>query len=538
METRRRELNAYKNWEYLMQIQRVKNASRNMLYGTALQILKLAVPFAMRTAMLYLLGVEYLGLNSLFTSVLSVLNLAELGVGSAMVYSMYEPIAEDNIEKICALMRLYKIYYRMIGCVVCVLGLILLPFIPKLINGDIPADINIYILYLLNLTVTVFSYWLFAYKSSILQAYQRNDIISKASLISESVKYAMQFFALAVFRNYYLYVLVSIVIQVFNNILTAAFAERMYPRCRACGTLDKLEQKAINLRIRDLFTAKIGTVVVYSSDTIVISAFLGLTALAVYQNYYYLFTAVASLLTIIFTSVRAGLGNSIIVDRKEKLFSDFKKFLFIIMWLAGFCSACFLCLYQPFMELWVGADLLMDFGVVICMVVYFFVHCLNTFLNSYKDASGMWHEDRFRPLVEAGINLFLNLLLVRYIGLYGIVLSTILSMLAVAPWLIHNLFRVIFDKSCVRPFLKRLGYYVFVSAVAVVISYSICTCIHLPLVYTVLIRLAVCMICTNLVLFAFYFKLPEFRQCLILLDRMTNGKIGIFHRLRMNDNGE
>lgn len=157
---------------------------------------------------------------------------------------------------------------------------------------------------------------------------------------------------------------------------------------------------------------------------------------------------------------------------------------------------------------------------------------------AYKDASGMWHEDRFRSLVEAGINLFLNLLLVRYIGLYGIVLSTILSMLAVAPWLIHNLFRVIFDKSCVRPFLKRLGYYVFVSAVAVVISYSICTCIHLPLVYTVLIRLVVCMICTNLVLFAFYFKLPEFRQCLILLDRMTNGKIGIFHRLRMNDNGE
>ncbi len=514
-----------------MRIERIKNASRNMVYGTILQILKLIISFVMRTVMLYLLGVEYLGLNSLFTSVLSVLNLAELGVGSAMVYSMYKPIVEDDADKICALMRLYKIYYRMIGIVICILGLLLLPFIPKLINGEIPSGINIYALYLLNLAATVFSYWLFAYKSSILQAYQRNDVISKATLITESIKYFLQLFVLFVFRNYYLYVTVILITQILNNVLTGALAEKMYPHYRAGGNLAKEERKAVDHRIRDLFTAKIGTVIVYSSDTIVISAFLGLTVLAIYQNYYYLFTAVTSVITIIFTSIRAGLGNSILIDTKEKLFKDFKKFLLIIVWLAGFCGTCFLCLYQPFMELWVGADLLLDFGIVICLVLYFFVHCLNVFLNAYKDSAGMWHEDRFRPLVEAAANLMLNIALVQFIGLYGIILSTVLSMLLVAPWLVHNLFSRIFDPKCLRSFLKRLGYYVFVSGIVMAVSYYICGLVKLPLIYVIIIRLAICLICANLLLFIFYFKLPEFKECLILADHITKGKIKSIHKL-------
>lgn len=507
-----------------MRIERIKNTSRNIAYGTALQILKLIVPFVMRTAMLYLLGIEYLGLNSLFTSVLSVLNLAELGVGSAMVYSMYKPIVDDDTDKICALMQLYKIYYHIIGIVVCVLGLLLMPFIPKLIRGEIPPDIDVCVLYLLNLAATVSSYWLFAYKSSILQAHQRNDVISKASLITESIKYFIQFLTLMLFRNYYLYVVIILAAQIFNNVLTAVFAEKMYPDYRAGGHLPKEERTSINHRIRDLFTAKIGTVIVYSSDTIVISAFLGLRVLAVYQNYYYLFTAVTSLVTIIFTSVRAGLGNSIIVDNKEKIFMDFKKLLLLIAWIAGFCSTCFLCLYQPFMELWVGKELLMDFGVVICLVVYFFVHCINIFLNSYKDAAGMWHEDRFRPLVEAVTNLALNVVLVHYIGLYGIVLSTIMSMLLVAPWLIHNLFSLIFEKNCLKIFLERLGYYIFVTGIVITISYYICGFVRMPLIYVIVVRLGICLTCTNLLFWFFYGKLPEFKQCLAMANRLMKRK--------------
>lgn len=514
-----------------MKIERIKNTSRNMIYGTALQILKLGVPFLMRTAMIYLLGVEYLGLNSLFTSVLSVLNLAELGVGSAMVYSMYKPIAEDDTDKICALMLLYKKYYRIIGIVICILGMLLLPFIPELISGDVPADMNVYILYLLNLFATVISYWLFAYKGSILQAYQRNDVVSKVTLGTDSIKYLLQLVVLVFTKNYYLYVMAILLTQILNNVVTAFFAEKMYPQYRAKGLLSRKEQKAVNCRIRDLFTAKLGTVIVYSSDTIVISAFLGLRILAIYQNYYYLFTAVTAMITIIYTSVRAGLGNSIIVDNREKVFADFKTFLLIIVWIGGFCSTCFLCLYQPFMELWVGRDLLLEFGIVICLVIYFFVHCLNTFLNSYKDASGIWHEDRFRPLVEAITNLILNIVLVNVIGLYGIVLSTIFSMIIVAPWLIHNLFKLIFGQNHIREFLIRLVYYILMTFIVAVLTYWICRLIIGNLVYVVIARLMVCMVFTNFLLLISYFKIPEFKQCIILADHVTKQRLGMIHKL-------
>ena len=195
----------------MAKIERTKNATRNIIFGVILRAYQIIVPFLMRTAMIYLMGVQYLGLNSLFTSVLQVLNLAELGVGSAMIYSMYRPIAEDDNTTICALMKLYRTYYRLIGLIIAVVGCILTPFIPKLISGDIPQGINIYILYLLNLGATVLSYWLFAYKNSILQAHQRTDIVSKVTLITNTIQYVLQLFVLWIFKNYYLYVIVMLV---------------------------------------------------------------------------------------------------------------------------------------------------------------------------------------------------------------------------------------------------------------------------------------------------------------------------------------
>lgn len=269
----------------MAKIERTKNASRNIYFGVILQIYKLIIPFVMRTALIYLMGMEYVGLNSLFISVLQVLNLAELGVGSAMVYSMYKPIVEDDTVTICALMKLYRLYYRMIGLFIAVVGAIATPFIPKLIRGNVPGDLNIYILYLLNLGATVLSYWLFAYKNSILLAHQRTDIISKITLVTNSLQYIAQIILLWLFRNYYLFVIAALITQAVTNIVTACFSNKMYPMFYPEGNLPKDEVKRINQRIKDLFSAKLGTVLGISVDSIVISAFLGLTSLAVYQNY-------------------------------------------------------------------------------------------------------------------------------------------------------------------------------------------------------------------------------------------------------------
>ena len=178
-------------------------------------------------------------------------------------------------------------------------------------------------------------------------------------------------------------------------------ADRIYPQFKPKGQIATEEKKAINNRIKDLFTSKIGGIIYDSADTIVISSFLGLTALAIYQNYFYILNAITGLITVVFSACTAGIGNSIVVETKEKNYKDLNKFTFIICWGAGFCAVCLLCLYQPFMELWVGKDLMLSSSAVICFVVYFFVRQLNSLFNTYKDASGMWHEDRFRPLVAA-----------------------------------------------------------------------------------------------------------------------------------------
>lgn len=480
----------------------------------------------MRTAMIYLMGVQYLGLNSLFTSVLQVLNLAELGVGSAMVYSMYKPIAEDDNTTICALMKLYRTYYRVIGLVIAVVGCALTPFVPHLIKSDVPAGINIYILYLLNLAATVLSYWLFAYKNSILQAHQRTDVVSKVTLITSTIQYGLQLFVIWAFRNYYLYVIVMLATQALTNIVTAVCADRLYPQFKPKGKVDKPQVQRINQRIRDLFTSKIGGIIYDSADTIVISAFLGLTVLAVYHNYFYILNSITGLIAVVFTACTAGIGNSIVVESKEKNYQDLNKFTFIITWIAGFCSVCLLCIYQPFMELWVGNNLMLSLSAVVCFVIYFFVRQFNALFNLYKDASGMWHEDRLRPLAAALTNLILNLILVQFIGIYGILLSTVLAILCVGmPWLLHNLFTIIFERKHMWHFIGKLAKYTFVVFISCVVTYFICSRFNMSPVPTILVRGVICLIVPNLIYYLAFRRAKEFQQSLQLVDKMTKGKM-------------
>lgn len=509
-----------------MKIERTKNATRNILFGLILKAYQIIVPFMMRTAMIYFMGVRYLGLNSLFTSILQVLNLAELGVGSAMIYSMYKPIAEDNNETICALMKLYKNYYRIIGLVIAVIGGLLTPFIPKLISGDVPKGVNIYILYFLNLGATVLSYWLYAYKNSIFQAHQRTDVVSKITLVTNTIQYAIQLFVLWAFKNYYLYVIVMLITQAITNIAIAIVADKLFPQFRPKGKLPNEEIYKINCRIRDLFTSKIGGIIVNSADTIVISAFLGLTALAIYQNYFFILTSITGFITIVFSSVTAGIGNSLIVETKEKNFSDFNVFTFIICWISGFCSCCFLNLYQPFMELWVGKDLMLDFSIVVCFVIYFYVCEVNQLLNTYKDAGGIWHEDRFRPLITAITNLGMNLVMVQFWGLYGIILSTVLSMILVGmPWLFHNLFTTMFEKKKLKKYLISLFFYIIVSFVACIISVVVCGFIDFGLWTTLVIRFITCVIIPNTIFLLVYNQKREFKQSLSIVNKMLHGKL-------------
>lgn len=509
-----------------MRIERTKNASRNMAFGAILKLYQIIVPFILRTAMIYYLGLEYVGLNGLFTSVLQVLNLAEMGVGSAMVFSMYKPIANDDSKTIRALMALYRKYYRLIGLIILGAGLLLIPFLPKLITGDYPDDVNIYVLYLLHLGATVLSYWLFAYKNCLLNAHQRTDLSSKVLIFTSTVQYILQFFAICG-RNYYAYLIIVLTMQALTNIVTSFVAKKYYPQYTPKGKLEKAEVKKINQKIRDLFTAKLGSVILNSADTIIISAFLGVTVVAIYNNYYFIMSSVIAFVLIALNSTTAGLGNSFVVETPEKNFATFKIFTFLMIWISGFCVSCFVCLYQPFMKIWVGEEGLISFGVVICLCIYYYLYEMNQMFNIFKDAAGIWHEDRFRPLVTAITNLILNLIMVQFCGLYGIVLSTVLSIGIVGmPWVLHNLFSTIFNKFSAKEFVFSFVVKTIAIGLIATVNFFITDMLPDGILFLV-IRLIILFIIFNGSFILLFGKTKEFRPSLQLIEKAMHGKIKV-----------
>lgn len=515
-----------------MKIARTKNAVKNISVGIVLRLYQMIIPFLMRTAMIHFMGVQYLGLNSLFSSILHVLNLAEMGVGIAMVYSMYKPIAEDDHQAICALMGLYRKYYRIIGLVIGAAGLLLTPFVPRLISGEVPGELNIQTLYLMNLSVTVFSYWLFAYKNCLLQAHQRLDIANIIVIITYTAEYVLQLAVIIWLKNYYLYVLVKLATTIANNLITAAVVNRKFPQYKPAGSLPEDKVKVINQKVRDLFTGKLGSVVLSSADNLVISAFLGLSVLAVYQNYYFILGAVLAMVEMILGSITAGLGNSFVTETREKNFRDLQKFTFMFTWLTGVCTCCFLGMYQPFMEIWVGQELMLGYGEVICFALYFFELSLYRLLNIYKDAAGLWHIDRFRPLVSAMINLVLNLLTVRWLGLVGVILSTVVSQVFVGyPWLLRNLFTQFFKKEDLQVFLRKMLSSGAVVAVSAVMVGFICNYLPGNSWLRMICGALVALIVSNGLYFLVFRKDERFRQSVKFADRMTKKRLRLEARL-------
>ncbi len=504
-----------------MKIERTKNAARNIVFDGMLKLLNIIIPFFLRSIMLHYLGVEYLGLSGLFRSILSFLNLAELGVGSAMVFSMYKPIAEDDTPSICALLKLYRTFYRAIGLFIAVVGLALTPFLRSLISGDIPADMNLYILYFMNLGSTVLTYWLFAYKRSLLDAHQRTDVISKVSLITQFVEYALKLPALIIFRNYYMFLGVQLGAQVVINLLTAVRVNKMYPQYTPQGHLPREKVMDIVRRVRDLFTSKFSAVVFNFADTLVISAFMGLTALAIYQNYFFVITALRTFIDVIIVACIAGVGNSLVTESEEKNYNDFSRITMLFGWIMGVGSAMLLCLYQPFMHIWMGEENMLTFNYVICFVIYYYTMGMNKIINMFKDAAGIWHRDRFRPLTAALVNLGLNLATVKWLGLYGVLLSSVVSIVGVQiPWLFHNLFQEVFPRKYLWPYVRFFCGLVGVALASCAASWLLCSLLRLGVWPSLIVNACVSFLVPNLFFFALFGKKPLFRESIAQIRRV------------------
>ena len=505
-----------------MKIERTQNATRNIMFNGMAQMMNMLVPFIMRSVIFNFLGVEYLGLSGLFRSILSILNLAELGVGSAMVFSMYKPIAEDDTETICALMKMYRLFYRIIGLVILSIGLVLTPFLPHLINGEVTADVNLYVLYYMSLGSTVLTYWLFAYKNCLLSAHQRGDIVSKVSMIVHLVEYVLKILVLILFRNYYFYLIIQIVAQVAVNILVALRVNRIYPNYSPRGDLPKEKMLGIATRVRDLFTSNFSYVISNSADTLVISSFLGLAVLAIYQNYYFVISSLRTMIEVIVGACIAGIGNSLVTESREKNYKDLKKMTVLFGWLMSISGAMLLCMYQPFMQIWMGEENMLEFEYVICFVIYFYSIGMNKLLSMFKDAAGIWKIDKWRPLTAALVNLALNLATVKWLGLYGVLLSTVISIVFIQiPWVMYNLFRAVFPHEHMWEYVRMFCSIVVVELICCVTSWFACSWIDLGVWPTLIINAVISFAIPNIIFFAVFGRSDSFKESAAQIKRVV-----------------
>lgn len=448
-----------------VKLSRTKNAVRNIYCGLFNKIITILFPFLIRTVLIKKIGIEYAGLNSLFSSILQVLNLTELGFASAVVYSMYKPIAEDDKETICALLNFYKRVYFIIGLVILILGASIIPVLPKLIKGTVPEGINIYILYGIYLLNTSLSYLLFGYKNSLLNAHQRRDVISDILTITQGLMNLCQLAILLTIKNYYLYVIMMPVFTVLNNILVGITTKRMFPEYLCKGKLDISIRKDIRKKVAGLMISKLAQTSRNSFDSIFISAFLGLTTTAVYSNYMLVFTSLTGIINVITNSMQAGVGNFIQTESPEKNYELLKKLALLYALLIGWCATCMLCIYQPFIKTWLGESFMLPFAIVIMICAYFYLLISGHGCSLFYHGCGMWWNGKYLAVTESLINIIGNYIFVKNFELYGIVLATIISTLIGSVWTLCILFKFFFNNKKMIKFFLFEVFLAFISFV-------------------------------------------------------------------------
>lgn len=505
-------------------MRRSLNAKRNIFAGLFNKVIVLILPFVVRTIIIKTLGADYLGLSSLFSSILQVLNLTELGFSSAVVFSLYKPLAENDNDLVCALMSYYRRVYTIIGIVIIVGGVIVSPFLPKLIKGSWPDNINIYLLFYIYLGNTAISYLLFSYKTALLIASQRNDIDLNITTWTVLAQYAVQIIVLFSTHNFYIYALVLLVFTIFGNLLRAYITDKKFPQFKPHGTLRKDRIHDINQRVAGAFVQRLCATTRNSLDSIFLSAFLGLTTISIYGNYYLIMSSIHGILWVIVTAIMAGIGDSIASESIQKNYNDLRKFSFMYTWISGFCTVCLICLFQPFMELWVGPELMFPFSTVIMFCVYFYSLTMGDIRSAYTTGAGLWWEGRYRSVAETICNVALNWILGYFFGVNGIILATIISIVFINfIWGTQIVFKYYFKAMSIKAYYKDQCYYLIVTVITCIFSFFVCSYIStdiFPVFYVVIIRLFISALLPNIIFFLVYRKNRYFKESISLIKQI------------------
>ncbi len=493
---------------------RIKSATRNIAFGFIGQAATLILSFALRTIFIMHLSEDLLGVNSMYSNILSLLNMAELGIGTALNFSLYGPVARGEKEKIKSYMQLYRKAYRVIATVVAVVGLLLVPFLKYLAKnpGDVSErDLTLY--YLIFLFNTVSSYFV-AYKYSLVNAEQKNYIQTNILTITKIVTVSIQIAVVVITENFYLFLLTDAAVQLVQKIFVSIYLDKKYPLLKEKNIepLAKAESDEVWKKTKALVFHKVGDVARLQTDAIIITSFIQVKMAGYVDNYNLVLNSVSNFVNIIFNSVISSFGNLIATESKQKQYEMFKVYRFFASWIYGYSCVGFMILLTPLIRIWIGDKWVLVPAAVYCILTDYYFKGDRIVLSNYKTAAGVFEQDKYLALIQGAVNLVLSIALVQTpLGIVGIYIGTIVSGLIANITKPIIIYRACFDMDASSYFIDSFKY--IASLLFVLLS---CHFISLKVlsnlnIFTFLIMAVIITVVFNGVYFILYGRSEEFK---------------------------
>lgn len=412
---------------------RVKNSLINSISNMFIVLFTLIPNFFLRKVFLDVFGDEYLGLSSLYTNIISLLSIVELGIGPAIIFSLYKPYAEHDIKKVKAYLRYYSLFYKIIGIVILIVGIIISPAVINLIDAQISTN-KAYLYFFLFLINTFITY-MFSYKLCLLNVAQEQYKVTISTGITKVIIILVQIVSLRIVPNYSIYLLIDIVINLAFYIGINTYIDNKFVYLKGVkGYLTDAEKNSLFINVKAMFLHKIGGLVVNSTDNLVITKFINLTTVGKFNSYNMVLLAAKNLVSRGIQGITASIGNLLVSSDKEIAYEVHKKLFFISFWVVSFICITLYNTLTQFVLIWLGDGQILDQLTVSVLIVNLYFSLMRASVERFKEAAGKFHEDRYAPLFESLINLTSSIILVKYMGLPGVFIGTLISNLTVIFW--------------------------------------------------------------------------------------------------------
>ncbi|MEE1494398.1 MAG: hypothetical protein UF412_06610 [Anaerostipes hadrus] len=498
----------------------------NMLTGLGGYFLNTVIGYICRIIFVRCLAAEYLGINGLFSNILSMLSLVELGIGSAMGYALYQPLAKDDKEKITSLMALYKKSYNIIGIVVALLGIMMIPLLQYIIVKPQQIVENIYIIYLVYLFNTASSYF-FSYRSALLIAAQKNYIVSGVNYAITTIVSIIQIPILLITQNFMIYLICQSIGVFINNVIVSMWAKHDYPYIEKKNVkpITKKEKRQMAVNIKALTINKIAAMLVNNTDNIVITYFNGLISTGVISNYTLLTGTLGSITSQLFNGITASVGNLNAVENNKKKYNFFRILNLANFWIYGWCCIGIFLVSGEIVKICFGQKFVLDMQIPLVLAINFYLVGMNNAVLIYKNAMGLFKYGQYLLILTAMINLVLDVILGKMWGMFGIFLATIIARVLTNTWYEpYAVFKYGLEKNF-KEYIKIFLEYAVVLIFTGIVCYVLCGFCKYNNIINLILKVIICSIIPNIVFYMCYGKTQEGKYLIGAIKKIITGVI-------------